>query len=208
MTEPTIVLASASPRRVDLLGQLLGHSRFEMTPADIDETEVAQGFDTAPRVVSAVARAKAAEVWQPATTVVAADTVVDHQGRILGKPLDRQDATAMLTAMRGDLVEVWSAVVVTGPSGARVDEVVGSRLIIGRPDDAAIATYVESGAADDKAGALAVQDEARRFIDRIEGCRANVYGLPLCATARLLAHFGVRPTAACPGCRDGELPPD
>ncbi|MDH3704427.1 MAG: Maf family protein [Acidimicrobiia bacterium] len=199
----TLVLASGSPRRVDLLTQLLGPSAFVVEPADIDEDDAGLGHDQPAPLVAAVARAKAAAVWQPGRTVLAADTIVRHQRQNLGKPIDRTAAAATISSMRGDAVDVWSAVVVTGARGARVDEVVRTTLHMARPDDDAIAAYVATGAADDKAGGLAVQDGAGPFVDRISGCVTNVYGLPLCATARLLGHAGLLlPDSApsCPGC--------
>lgn len=195
-----LVLASGSPRRTDLLGQLVEPTMFRIEPADVDEERIGAHHDDPARFAVTVARAKAGAVWQSGLVVLAADTVVHHDGRILGKPADRDDAMATIASMRGQTVEVVSAVVVTGVRGARVDEVVRTELHMGRPDDGAIAAYVATGAADDKAGGLAVQDGAGPFVDHISGCVTNVYGLPLCATARLLRHAGVAVDGPCPDC--------
>ena len=197
---PRLVLASASPRRVALLGQLHGVGDVVVTPADIDEDAMSARAGGGTALVTDIARAKAQAVWTPGTWVLAADTVVVHAGEILGKPRHRDHAGRMLRSMRDQAVDVLTSVVVVGPRGARADEVVRSTLHIGHPSDDAIAGYVASGAADDKAGGLAVQDQASEFVERLEGCRTNVYGLPLHAAIRLLDQAGLPAGGACPGC--------
>lgn len=203
---PSLLLASGSPRRVDLLTQLVLPAGFTVEPADIDEDDAARGHTDAAPLVTAVARAKADAVWRPGRTVLAADTIVRHRGQNLGKPSDHAAAVERIAAMRGEEVDVLSAVVVTGVRGARVDEVVRSTLHMGHPDDAAIAAYVATGEADDKAGGLAVQDGAGDFVDHISGCVTNVYGLPMCATARLLRHAGIASDGSCPDCGAPDRP--
>jgi len=197
-----VVLASASPRRIELLDALLGRESFTVQPADLDEAAVAVGIENAAAMVTALARAKAEAVWHAGTIVIGADTVVRHREVTLGKPTDRAAAAANLRSMRGNQVEVISAVTVVGPRGARADEVVRSRLLVGHPSDDAIADYVASGAADDKAGGLAVQGAAGSFVDEVRGCMTNVYGLPVCATMRLLGQAGHSVVGDCPDCGD------
>lgn len=198
-----MVLASASPRRHALLAELLGADGFTIADAAVDEAAIAARFMDPRAVATALARAKAAAVVRPGSVLIGADTVVVDGGDILGKPVDRDEARATLRRMRGRHLDVITAVCVIGPRGARSDESVVTRLLVGHPSDEVIDAYVATGEADDKAGSLAVQGRARAFIDDIDGCLTNVYGLPLCATGRLLAQARVPVAGACPDCGDG-----
>jgi septum formation protein len=121
-----------------------------------------------------------------AGSIVAADTVVRHGSQLLGKPADHTDAISMLTSMSAKRVEVVSALAVRHRGIVRRSiDVTGLRLRA--LEEAEIAAYVATGAGDDKAGALEVQGAAARFVERIEGCFANVLGLPLATTAEFLA---------------------
>ncbi len=126
------------------------------------------------------------------TVVLAADTLVVLDGRPLGKPASRDAARAMLLALRGRAHEVVTAVAVAEvPAGREVVETVGSRVLMAPYTDAEVDAYVETGEADDKAGAYAVQGTGRRLVAGVEGCFTNVVGLPLQTTARLLRAFGL-----------------
>ncbi len=185
-----VVLASQSPRRIELLGQIVDPSLVEVRPADLDEDAVAEGLAPIDGLLR-VSRAKAEASWKLGDLLLAADTIVIHDGVVIGKPADRDDAFARIAAMRGSIVEVATNVVVKNVRGARRDRLIRTKLHMGRPSDDEIRAYVATGAADDKAGGLAVQGGARSFVEHIDGCYTNVLGLPLCAAADLLNVPGV-----------------
>ncbi|CAN5355563.1 MAG: septum formation inhibitor Maf [Acidobacteria bacterium] len=180
-----LVLASASPRRAELLTSA-GFS-FEVAAADVDETphsgELPQAYTLR------VARAKAAAVFsrcrKSGTQVLAADTVVVVDGQILGKPAGAVDAERMLKILSGKAHDVHTAVVLRSDSG-EASEVVTTRVRLVPLSDDEIAWYIQSGEPDGKAGAYAIQGRAARFIDRIEGSWSNVVGLPIATVHRLL----------------------
>jgi septum formation protein len=178
-----IVLASASPRRAELL-RAAGFS-FVVDAVDIDES-VLPG-ETPEAYVRRLARAKAraGADRHPAATVVGADTVVVVDGRILGKPRDDADARAMLMALSGRLHHVFTAVAVATRGDIR-DEVHVSAVTFAPMTPADIAAYVASGEPRDKAGAYAIQGWAARFIERLEGSHSGVMGLPVSVVHRLL----------------------
>ncbi len=196
----SIYLASRSPRRRELLGHigvkfhlLLFRNRADAAP-DVDE-EPQPG--EAPRdYVLRVARAKAGAGWRrmlernlPRHPVLAADTSVALEGRIFGKPLDRADAIAMLTALSGKRHEVLTAVVV------QYEDEVETALSVSdvqfrdlAPEE--IQEYVATGECDDKAGAYAIQGRAALFVSEIRGSQSGIVGLPLYETAQLLQRMG------------------
>lgn len=179
----TIVLASASPRRAELL-RAAGFA-FVVDPVDIDES-VLQG-ETPEAYVRRLARAKAqaGADRHPGQTVLGADTVVVIDGRILGKPHDDADATAMLAALSGRVHHVYTAVAVAEGCTVRDDiDVSAVTFAPVGPED--IAAYVASGEPRDKAGAYAIQGWAARFIERLEGSYSGVVGLPVAVVHRLL----------------------
>ena len=188
---PVLVLASASPRRHDLLARL--GVPFTVRPSGAAE-EPPPGLSPADAIL-AIARAKARAVAAglPAGSafVLGADTEVVLDGRLLGKPADAADATATLRRLRGRTHEVITAVVLVeaGP-GREAAEVVTSRVTMAAYDDAAIAAYVASGEPFDKAGSYAVQGLGARLVARVEGCFTNVVGLPVETTRRLLTAWG------------------
>jgi septum formation protein len=180
-----LILASASPRRAELLTS--AGFTFAVEPADVDESvlpgETAETY--ALRVARAKARAIAAR--RPREGVIlGADTVVVAGGEILGKPLHAADATRMLTRLSGSVHEVLTAVVVRTPT-AELADVVRTRVhfIDLSADD--VAWYVGTGEPEGKAGAYAIQGRGARFIDWIEGSWSNVVGLPVATVSRMLA---------------------
>lgn len=184
----TLVLASASPRRAELLSSA-GYT-FTVRPADIDEAP----YDGESPVdyVLRVARDKAAYVAARGAgaqaLILSADTTVVAGGRILGKPDDRADAARMLRSLSGTVHEVHTAVVVRG-SGVERSEVVTTRVRFLPMTDADIDWYVATGEAEGKAGAYAIQGRAARFIDWIEGSWSNVVGLPVATVHMLLSRM-------------------
>ena len=193
MTLPAVILASSSPRRQEFL-RALGIP-FRCLPPHVDESllDGEDPFAAAERLArsKAVSAASAgAAAGEPGSLVIAADTLVVLEGRALGKPRDRADARGMLRALSGCRHEVVTGVALSHHgvlvSGRDVTEVLFSSL-----GDATIARYVESGEADDKAGAYALQGIAGFFIDRIEGSPSNVVGLPVRLLYTLAARLGV-----------------
>jgi septum formation protein len=186
------VLASASPRRAELL--TAAGFDFDVMPADVDETPLP---DEEPRAYALrVARAKAAHVARQiadARIILAADTVVVTQGRLMLKPADASEAESMLRALSGGVHEVHTAVVVLAGArrtGRDLEDVVTTRVRFNPLTDTEIAWYISSGEAEGKAGAYGIQGRAARFIDRIEGSWSNVVGLPISTAYRLLSEVG------------------
>lgn len=181
-----LVLASASPRRRELLGAL--GLRFTTAPADLDEAAIGDGLpaeDAARRVASAKADALA----RPGTIVLAADTMVVVDGRILGKPASPADAHEMLALLRGRDHDVVTAVVVR--ADAHAGKAVRRSTVWMRPyGREEIAAYVAAGGGLDKAGSYGIQDEPFRPVAGIDGCWCNVMGLPLWTAVRLLERAG------------------
>lgn len=186
---PRLYLASASPRRSMLLAQIgVAHQQFA---CDIDERVLAD--EPAQAYVERVARAKVLAGQQQVAAdavVLAADTVVVVDGRILGKPLNEEHAAEMLRSLSGRAHQVLTAVAVA--SAARCELVRVDAQVFFRPlSEAEIAAYWATGEPADKAGSYAIQGLAAVFVERIEGSYSAVVGLPLLETAGLLADFGI-----------------
>jgi septum formation protein len=186
-----IFLASGSPRRRDLLQQI-GVS-FQVIGIELDETAHA---DEAPvAYVSRLAEAKAAAGWQRSRAlgnapVLAADTAVVLDGRILGKPGDMKDAISMLLELSGRTHEVLTAVAVQSTAGTQL-KVSRSKVTFRAIDPCEARDYWASGEPCDKAGAYAIQGYAAVFIANLEGSYSGVMGLPLFETAELLQKAGI-----------------
>ena len=183
-----LVLASASPRRRELLA-LLGRA-FDVDPAEVDET-VWPGEDVLD-YVTRVAEAKAAVVVErhPGRLVVAADTTVELDGVIFGKPVDADDAARMLCALSGREHRVHTHVVVAaaGSHSSRGSAVTVTSLVCFDVLDAlAIDAYIATGEPFDKAGAYAIQGHAAAFVRAVHGSVTNIVGLPLAELRALLA---------------------
>lgn len=180
-----LILASASPRRAELLTSA-GYE-FSVEIADVDET-VLPG-EPPDLYVLRVARAKARQVAErcreSGTTVLGADTTVVAGGEILGKPENAADAVRMLQRLAGGVHEVLTGVVVV-TDGTEKAEVVTTRVHLLPITMDEIEWYVGTGEPEGKAGAYAIQGRAARFVDRIEGSWSNVVGLPVATVARML----------------------
>lgn len=181
----TLVLASASPRRRELLEQI--GLTFQVRAFDLDERVLPNELPE--HYVERLARAKAsagyAESLSSDTLVIGADTTVVCNGDILGKPVDADDAARMLGALSGRSHKVMSAVALAGEHGcfARLSVTeVRFRTLLAEE----IHHYCLSGEPFDKAGAYAIQGRAAIFVEAISGCYSTVVGLPLQATAELL----------------------
>lgn len=185
MTRQGIVLASASPRRRELLRQL--GVDFDVIPAHIDET-VRPGEPPAD-YTRRMAREKAQAVAGRESCgrpVLGADTSVIVDGEILGKPESAEQAAAMLHRLSGRSHQVLSAVAVVVADGAVLEALNVSQVTFARLDEVWIARYVATGDPLDKAGSYGVQGKAGEKITRIEGSFYGVMGLPLYETAELL----------------------
>ena len=185
-----LILASASPRRAELLAS--AGFDFEVAPADVDES-AHPGEDPASYALR-VAAAKAAHVLRRRSSdgvILAADTVVVARGRMMGKPVDDTDAESMLRQLSGAVHDVLTAVVLLD-NGRSASEVVTTKVHFVPLSDADIRWYIATREPEGKAGAYAIQGRAARFIDWIEGSWSNVVGLPIASVTRLLA--GARDT--------------
>jgi septum formation protein len=195
-----LILASASPRRRQLLS-LLGLP-FEVAVSDVDETLPHASAEESV-IALALAKARSIAARHPHRPIIAADTVVAVDDRILGKPGDRAEAVAMLVSLRHRWHRVWTGLVLIGAEGGQpLSVAVPTDVFMRDYADAEIAAYVASGDPLDKAAAYAIQHATFRPVETIVGCHANVMGLPLCHLYALLAQGGVLPpvfpSAACP----------
>jgi septum formation protein len=184
-TSPSIILASASPRRSELLRQV--GVRFRVVVTDVDES-VRPG-EAPGEYVLRVARDKALEARRrerDALPVLAADTAVVLDGCILGKPAGRAEAADMLSRLAGRTHEVYSGVALAGAAGTVDERLNISRVTFAPLDPAWIEAYIATGDQLDKAGAYGVQGRAAEKIARIEGSFSGVMGLPLFETCDLL----------------------
>lgn len=184
-----LILASASPRRAELL-RSAGFT-FEIVPADVDETPAAGESAAAYtlRVATDKARAVARRLTLNDAVILAADTEVAMDCRIFGKPADENAAALMLRTLSGAVHDVLTAVVISA-NGRESSEIVETRVHVTPLSDEDIAWYVRSGEPMGKAGAYGIQGRGARFIERIEGSWSNVVGLPVHAVHRLLARVG------------------
>jgi len=186
-----LYLASSSPRRRELLTQI--GLPFHIVPASIDETP--EAGETAHAYVERLARSKAQAglnflAQRADVCVLGADTAVVLDGRILGKPVDRDDALAMLQALSGREHEVLTAVAVADRDRCEA-RVVSSRVTFRAVSAKEAERYWETGEPQDKAGGYAIQGLAAVFVSRVEGSYSAVVGLPLCETSALLADFSI-----------------
>jgi septum formation protein len=191
MSSDFVYLASGSPRRRELLQQI-GVS-FRLVGTSVDET--ARFAENAPTYVLRVAAAKADAGWQTSggagdAPVLAADTAVVLDGKILGKPADRQDAEAMLRQLSGRTHEVLTAVALRSAAGlqSRISRSEVTFRSIAAPEAQA---YWDTGEPRDKAGGYAIQGRAAVFVADLRGSFSGVMGLPLFETAQLLGDAGV-----------------
>ena len=182
-TYPELILASASPRRQELLTKM--GLKFRVQPADVDER-----CEGAPEVrVAILAERKARGVMEAGArgVIVASDTLVALDGRALGKPKDAADAVAMLKALSGRAHDVFTGVCLLDADTGRSETIVERTGIHFLPmSDAEIAAYVATGEPLDKAGAYGIQGRGGMFIDRIEGSYSNVVGLPMALVRSML----------------------
>ena len=186
---PRLILASASPRRLELLKQI-GIAPDAVDPADIDEAQH-RGELPLP-LAKRLAMAKALEVARrhPGAFVLAADTVVACGRRALPKPEDEAAARKCLDLLSGRRHRVLGGVAVVAPDGRRALRVVDTAVTFKRLTEGELRAYLKSGEWLGKAGGYAIQGRAARFVRAINGSYSNVVGLPLYETAEMLQGLG------------------
>jgi len=185
-----IVLASGSPRRLELL-KMIGVADFKVIP-DKSEEEIIPGLSPE-RTVCAIALQKAKNVsllCGDDDIIIAADTLVYLDGRPLGKPRDPDDAAAMLRDLSGRRHKVFTGLALLR-NGVHITAAEVTDVYFREIADSEIAAYVESGEPMDKAGAYAAQGRGAIFVERVEGEFFNVIGLPVCRLVTMLRGFGV-----------------
>jgi septum formation protein len=186
-----LVLASASPRRVDLLRQI-GLEPAVIDPADIDETPARRELPAQHAARLAEAKACAVADRHPEAVVLAADTVVACGRRILPKAEDADTARACLTLLSGRRHRVYGGVAVRGPDGRVARRLVQSVVVFKVLSPPEIEAYLAAGEWLGKAGGYAIQGRAAVFVRQIGGSYSNIVGLPLFEVAGLLGGFGIR----------------
>ncbi len=182
----SVILASQSPRRKELLAWLI--PEFEVQPADVDEEIKPE--HTPKGYVQEMARQKAAVIAEqhPQDLVIASDTVVVLEDKILGKPKDRQEAYEMLAAMSGGSHVVYTAVVLR--QGDQVEEALTSATVTFYPlAKEEIEGYLDTGDYQDKAGAYGIQHQAGVFVEKIEGDYYSIVGFPVGKVNQMLKSF-------------------
>lgn len=191
MEEPLLYLASNSPRRRQILAQ--AGRNFLVCPAEVDETP--RPGETPGSYVRRLAaeKARAAALTAPAHgCIIAADTCVADGSLILGKPASPADARVILQHLRGRAHQALTGLAVYQPGSDRLKvETCVTQVTMRDYTDAEIETYVASGDPLDKAGAYAIQHAGFHPVERLEGCFANVMGLPVCLLEQMLSAAGV-----------------
>jgi len=193
--QPLLYLASASPRRQELLAQI--SLPFALLPQEIDETTHA---NEAPQdYVLRMAREKAQAALEDsactlAIPVLSADTSVVCQDKILGKPADMNEALHMLTLLSGRRHQVLTAIAIATRQKIQL-KLATTDVYFRTITPGEMAAYWQTGECQDKAGAYAIQGKGAMFINRIEGSYSNVVGLPLFETIQLLVSCGISSTA-------------
>lgn len=186
---PQLVLASASPRRVDLLHQI-GLPPDIVDPADVDESVAAGELPVPHAARLALAKAQAVALRRPGCFIVAADTVVACGRRILPKAEDEKTARRCLTMLSGRRHRVLGGLCVIAPDGRISQRLVTTTVTLKRLEDAEIAAYLASGEWHGKAGGYAIQGRAAAFVRSLSGSYSNVVGLALYETAAMLKGLG------------------
>ena len=185
---PRLILASASPRRQELLEKI--GLEFEVVPADIDEEALHTGIpeEDAPR--AAMAKARAVAGLFKAGLVLGADTMVVLDGAVFGKPVDREQAREFLSSLSGRTHTVYTGVAVVDICSGTEKSMLETTPVTFRELSAGeIEAYLDTPDPYDKAGAYGIQSGGRRFIQRIDGDFFNVMGLPVKSVIELLGRF-------------------
>ena len=187
---PRLILASASPRRRELLRQT--PLQFRVIPSHAEETRLRE--ETPETYVARIAAEKARTVAErhPGFWILAADTIVVLEGRVFGKPTDLDNARQMLTALSGHHHQVMTAFVLLDPAGkATAAEVVTSQVTFKELSESEVTAYLATGEPFDKAGAYAIQGKGRDLIAQVSGSHTNIIGLPMDEVSTALRAVGL-----------------
>lgn len=187
--KPQLILASQSPRRRELLKQVIAD--FDVDCADIDETPLPD--ENPETYVLRLAEAKARAVWtrrRDGIPVLGADTTVTIDGHVLGKPEDAREALRMLCRLNGRSHEVLTGIAVVTERGVE-SRLSTTTVKFGEISESALRAYAESGEPLDKAGGYGIQGRAGLFVEHLSGSFTGVVGLPLFETAQILAAAGI-----------------
>ena len=185
-TDMALILASASPRRRELMGLIT--PEFIVETSDVDESGITAATPALLAQELATAKCRAVAAHHPREVVIGCDTVVDLDGAVLGKPADREEARAMIRALSGREHLVHTGVCIR--QGDRADTFAETTRVEFYPlSDEEIEAYISTPEPYDKAGAYAVQGGAARYVKQLVGCYFNVMGLPVSAVYRHLSAF-------------------
>lgn len=189
LERPRLVLASASPRRLELLARI-GVTPDGVRPTEIDETPLKSELPRSLAIRLAAGKALAGASLTPDALVLAADTVVGLGRRVLGKPADEAEAARFLGLLSGRRHRVITAVCLAHPGGQRTARLVTTVLAFQRLTQAQIEDHVASGEWRGVAGGYQIQRRAEMYVRFLSGSHSNVVGLPLFETAQLLRGAG------------------
>jgi septum formation protein len=193
--EYRLLLASQSPRRRELL-MLLGLP-FEITAPDIDEAPLTG--ESPPALAARLSQAKAQACSNDHSIIIACDTIVAYKGQVMGKPCDKDEASEMLRRLRGQPHSVYTAIsLLEKATGGILTDIAETLVVMRAYTDEELAAYVASGDPMDKAGAYAIQHRSFAPVSEVQGCYANVMGLPLCHLTHCLNHWKIRPQRDVP----------
>ena len=184
-----ILLASASPRRKQILEQI----GCDFSVINIDVDEIAHSDISADHIATTNAVAKAAAAWHAAAAdvvIISADTIVVLDGDIFGKPLDKEDAENILKRLSGRTHEVITAVAIASREGI-ISDICSTKVEFVVLSNTEITKYIATGEPFDKAGAYGIQGYGSLFVQSVNGCYFNVMGLPIVLTRNLLHQAGV-----------------
>jgi septum formation protein len=188
MKNPEIILASASPRRRELLNKAV--KMFEIIPSAFDEKKIKDKDPVQFAVKASICKAIEVGNRYPSAIVIGADTIVVLKNRIFGKPKNSSDAKRALRSLSGKTHQVITGVAICFKDGDKLISAYESTDVTFKVlSDKEIDDYVSEGSVHDKAGSYAIQDIGGRFIDKIKGDYDNVVGLPVALVIKLLAEF-------------------
>lgn len=179
-----IILASASPRRKELLKKII--SNFEVIESGVDESKIKAATPREFPWQAAILKAQAVAKNHPDSIVIGADTIVLLGDKILGKPKNKQEAITMLKSLMGKTHQVITGIAVVFPGGRVVSDVAITKVKMKKVPDSEILAYVRTGGPLDKAGGYGIQEIEAMFIDKIDGDYDNVVGLPLKPLQKIL----------------------
>lgn len=189
---PRLILASASPRRRELLQQT--PLRFRVIPSHMEETRRDEEPPETYVARIAAEKARAVAERQPGFWILAADTIVALEGQVFGKPANLDNARQMLTTLSGHPHQVLTAFVLLDPTGkTTAAEIVTSQVIFKELSASEVAAYLATGEPFDKAGAYAFQGKGRDLIAQVSGSHSNIIGLPMDEVTTALRAVGLLP---------------